>query len=55
MILDRLLSRSQRLVLKGKSMRPSKTGAPATGDAPVRAGNGNGNGDSDSDSDSEPQ
>ncbi len=37
-ILDRLLSRSQRLALKGKSMRPSKTGGPAAADAPARAG-----------------
>ena len=34
-ILDRLLSRSQRLALKGKSMRPPKTsGSAAAGDAP---------------------
>ena len=34
-ILDRLLSRSHRLALKGKSMRPTKTsGSAAAGDAP---------------------
>jgi DNA replication protein DnaC len=33
-ILDRLLSLSQRLQLKGKSMRPPKTGGPAAADAP---------------------
>jgi DNA replication protein DnaC len=40
-ILDRLLSRSQRLVLKGKSMRPSKAGSPASSaDALARASSG---------------
>ena len=39
-ILDRLVSRSQRLVLKGKSMRPSKAGSPAA--AAAQAGGGEG-------------
>lgn len=35
-ILDRLLSRSQRLALKGESLRPRKTGGPARAhDAPT--------------------
>ena len=38
-ILDRLLSRSQRLVLKGKSMRPSKLAShAAAADAPAQPG-----------------
>ncbi len=38
-ILDRLLSRSQRLLLKGKSMRPTKAGNPtAAADAAAQAG-----------------
>ena len=42
-ILDRLLSRSQRLVLKGKSMRPSKAAShAAAADAPAQAGGGQG-------------
>lgn len=42
-ILDRLLSRSQRLVLKGKSMRPSKAGGhAATADGPAQANGGQG-------------
>ena len=40
-ILDRLLSRSQRLVLKGKSMRPSKASATAgSADVPGQASGG---------------
>ena len=42
-ILDRLLSRSQRLVLKGKSMRPSKAGSSAApADAPAQDSGGEG-------------
>lgn len=39
-ILDRLLSRSQRLALKGESLRPRKTGGPARAhDAPTEPSN----------------
>lgn len=39
-ILDRLLSRSQRLPLKGKSLRPSRVGACAAADTPAGGGDG---------------